>query len=366
MLSTYDLSNAVKDVSPILPALNFQDKYKLLSYVKIGAPRKSGYESNTVGWIDSPETLRRVAFVSADTNVVTVDSSDAAKLGIGQILIETGTANTFKITGINGVSATVSGLNSATLAVSGDFDVVGAPVINGSDSGVEAYWQGEAKENFTQIFRRDAKLAGSTLAQNTYDYANQMNTQIQFAIEQIREDMNDSLWLGYKEKRTASNTVGRAGGLYEFGVGKNDVNANSAQLSVDLINACSKAIMDKGGQPNTIVINGAVAPKLSKLYESQRYLAREDNTIGQFVTKIVDAYGNTLQVVLDNRCPISDAWILDIGSIELVPIEGRALTASDSTNPAFDGISEKIIGEYTSFFRDAYKNVGRVYGFTIA
>ena len=343
MISCYDFKNDIRDVVPILDYVN-QNSPKLVSIIGAGEEAKNKTHEWTEGIIGG----KRIDGTGSGTTLTLADATDAAQLGVGMQLQPEGLADVYKIASIAGANVTV------TKAVSGmadlpsgltDYKVFGAPVATGSTTGEEVAWQGETRTNYCQIFRKDASLTATAIGTNTYDNANKMNTQVYAAMELLQNDLNFAIWHGRKSLGS-KGVAATMGGLYEFCTGI-EVNANNAALSVDLINELVQKIVKKGGKPDTIAINRALAPALSKLYRDQVIIAENSNVRGMYVNKIVDAFGNVLNVVYDDDVPAGHLWIMEIGKLKLSPMQGRTFVDKDSTAPGFDGESRTIIGEYT-------------------
>lgn len=354
MISFYDFQNDVRDVVPILDYVN-QNNPKLISKIGQGAAAKS----KTHEWTEGVLGGKKIAGTAAN-GVITADS--AAGVAVGMKLQPVDAADVYVVAGINGNAITTTKLVSGMVdAPSGNttYKVYGAATVTGSKTGEEVFWQGAIKTNNTQIFRKDASLTGTALSTNTYDNASNMNTQVLNAMELLQADLNFALWHGRKSLGN-KNTASTMGGIYEFCTGIK-VDANSAALSVDLINEVVGQIVKAGGKPNAIVINRALAPALSDLYKNQVIIGEDSTVRGMYVNKIKDAFGNVLEVIYDDEVPTGDLWVMDITKIKLSPMEGRTFVDKDSTAPGFDGASRTIIGEYTVEIYNADECFGRVY-----
>ena len=343
MISCYDFKNDIRDVVPILDYVNANNP-KLLSVIGAGQEAKSKTHEWTEGIIGG----KKVDGTASDLVISLADADDAALLGVGMRLQPEGLADVYKIASISSADVTVtkavSGMANPPSALT-TYKVVGAPVATGSTTGEEVAWQGEIRTNYTQIFRKDASLTATAISTDTYDNANKMNTQVLNAMELLQNDLNFAVWHGRKALG-AKGTAATMGGIYEFCTA-NIVDANGAALSVDLINSLIQKIVKKGGKPDTIAINRALAPAFSKLYQNQVFIGENSNVRGMYVNKIVDAFGNVLNVVYDDDVPAKDLWVMEIGKIKLAPMQGRTFVDKDSTAPGFDGESRTIIGEYT-------------------
>ena len=353
MITSYDFQNQVRDVVPLLDYIN-QNNPKLLAKIGPGAPAKA----KTHEWTEGILGGKKFEATAADLVLTT---EDAAGLAIGMKIQPAASADVYTIAAIAGNAVTVTKLKSNMAnppTAKTVYKVYGAPVTSGSKSGEEVAWQGNTRLNYTQIFRRDASLAGSAVATSTYDNANNMNTQVMAALELIQNDLNFAIWHGRKALGGA-NVASTMGGLYEFCT-KIVKDAGGKAISVDLINEVIKDIVKAGGKPNTIVISRDLAPAISALYKDQVIIGEDSNVRGLYVNKIKDAFGNILDVVYDDEVPYGHLWIMDISKIKLSPMQGRTFTDSDSTLPGFDGFSRTIIGEYTVEIYNPQECFGRI------
>lgn len=353
MLTSYDFQNQVRDVVPILDYIN-QNNPKLVSKIALGGVAKNKTHEWTEGILAGKKFDG-----TASGLVITADS--AAGLGIGMKLQPVSSADVYTIASISGDDVTVTKLAASMDAPpSGNttYKVYGAAVTSGSKTGEEVAWQGNTRLNYTQIFRKDASLTGTSVATSTYDNANNMNVQVMNAMELLQADLNFAIWHGRKGLGGA-NVASTMGGLYEFCTGIVE-DADGEALTVDVINAVIAKIVKAGGRPNTIVMARDLAPAVSKLYENQVIIGEDSNVRGMYVNKIKDAFGNILDVVYDDEVPAGHLWVMDITKIKLAPMEGRAFTDKDSTLPGFDGFSRTIIGEYTLEIYNPNECFGRI------
>lgn len=353
MSSVYDFKNQIRDVVPLMDYIN-QESPKLISRVGAGQEATRNHHE----WVEFLQGIKQVEGTAAN-NVITVES--ATGLAIGQQLQPEDSNEVYTISAINGTAVTVTKVKETFAdAPSGAtvYNVYGAPVATGSTSGEEAFIQGDTKDNFTQIFRRDTNLTGTAISTNTYDNANQMNLQVMNALRELQYELNFSLWHGYKVQG-AKGKPAKAGGLYEFCT-ENIVDAGGDGITEADINAVVGKIIKKGGLPNTIVINRALAPAISDLYKDQIIIGEDSTVRGAYVNKIKDAYGNILEVIYDDQCPKGHVWIFDINKIKVSPLQGRAFKDMDSTPAGYDGEKRTIIGEYTFEIYNGAECFGRI------
>jgi hypothetical protein len=353
MSSVYDFKNQVRDVVPLLEFVNAESP-KLISRIGAGAEATR----NRHEWVEFLQGVKGVEG-TAEGMVITADS--AVGLAVGQQIQPEDTNDVYVIEGITGNKITVAKVredfgNPPTEKTK--YNVYGAPVATGSTTGEEAFIQGETKDNFTQIFRRDTNLTGTAISTDTYDNANQMNLQVMNAMRELQYELNFTLWHGYKAQG-AKGLPAKAGGLYDF-CNENVVDAGGDAITEADINTVVGKIIKKGGLPNTIVLNRALAPAISALYKDQIIIGEDSTTRGAYVNKIKDAYGNILDVIYDDQCPKKHCWIMDINKIKLSPLQGRAFKDMDSTPAGYDGEKRTVIGEYTFEIYNAAEAFGRI------
>lgn len=353
MITSYDFQNDIRDVVPILDYIN-QNNPKLISKIALGQPAKN----KTHEWTEGILAGKKIQGTAAD---LVISAASAAGVAIGMKLQPVSSADVYVVASILGNDITVTKLASTMdnpPSGSTVYKVYGAAVTSGSKTGEEVAWQGVTRLNYTQIFRKDASLAGSAIATSTYDNANNMNVQVMNAMELIQTDLNFAVWHGRKSLGGA-NVASQMGGLYEACSGIVE-DLSGAVLTTDAINTVVGEIVKAGGKPNTIVLPRDLAPTISKLYESQVIIGEDSTVRGMYVNKIKDAFGNILEVIYDDEVPGGDLWIMDISKIRLVPMEGRAFSDKDSTLPGFDGLSRTIIGEYTLEIHNPNECFGRI------
>lgn len=353
MSSVYDFKNDIRDVVPVFEVIN-KEAPKLIS--RIGGGDEA--TRNRHEWVEFVQGIKQCAGTAAG---LTITVEDATGLAVGQQIQPEDTNAVYTIATIAGNAITVTKVQEGfpePPTAKTVYNIYGAPVATGSLTGEEAFIQGETRDNFTQIFRRDVNLTGTALSTNTYDNANQMNMQVMNALRELQYELNFSLWHGYKVQG-AKGKPAKAGGIYEFCTA-NVVDAGGEALSVDFINDVVGKLVKKGGMPNTIVLNRALAPALSALYKDQIIIGEDSTTRGAYVNKIKDAYGNILDVIYDDQCPKKHIWVIDITKLKLSPLQGRAFKDMDSTPAGYDGEKRTVIGEYTFEIYNATECFGRI------
>jgi hypothetical protein len=131
-----------------------------------------------------------------------------------------------------------------------------------------------------------------------------------------------------------------------------NVTAVGGALSLTLIDAEIKAIVDAGGNPNVIVMNTTQKQKLDALDANIVRMGKETRIGGNpdVQTWQSGIMTTPLQVIVDFSVRQDQVWILDTTKIMIGTMSGNgvngAFSITDATTPGKDGSKKVIRGKY--------------------
>lgn len=367
MIYSYSFSERVRDLSDVLSTV-IAGQPRFISLF----PRSEDAYAPKHEWLEDQIAGRSITATAVNSMVMTVSAADAAKLSVGTFLTIVNDPAVFRVTAINNTSVTVAlaaanGSSTTTPSANDVLNIVSTPIVQGSSSGENTFWESGSAYNCTQIFRKDIVLSGTALATAVYGQRtpdDKLNRQTAYAMDQLARDLNRVALFGVRAE-PAAGTIGSAGGLYSFGTqtGGLAVAASGAKLDSYLVNDAAQAVMGAGGDPLNILVGPGQARVLSGEYGDKLNIVRADTERGAYVATIANAInGRGMTIISDPDVPDTDAWVIDPAGFGISYLVGRELRDRDTTPPTFDGIQRTAEGELTLTFKNAKQRLCRISG----
>ena len=224
-------------------------------------------------------------------------------------------------------------------------------------------WEPTQEYNYTQIFEEVVELSDTALKSLTYGDVTTIETQLRQAYYKIEQKMSEQAVYGRRVQRTGSTTgtKGSFGGIQSFidVITGNVVDASAAAITPTLINNLGEEIKKDGGSFNAIICNYNQARKISAFNTSgsNPLITRSETTAGSYVTSFVSdlpiAGGLVSRIIVDEKIPNNQVYLVDTNRIALVPMAERGLRMVDGTVAGQDGQTAILRGEYTLVVKDA-------------
>lgn len=321
------------------------------------------------------------------------DAKTANKFRVGDVVSIEGLAAVFEVKSVEGAVVTTELLNANGAEVAGDdgFETLtGSNVPQGagvlcydyrpfeefSQRAPLVYRQTKRNHNFTQIIRRSVALSRSLENYDMYGNENKFPVQIENALLGMSRELNRVAIRGNRQQRemddeTGEETqVGRAGGLYDFGInGGNVVDAANGSeygdLSIKLINDAAYTILSLGALPNVILCHPNQRRVLSALMQSNIILEQNDDKRGAYVKTVrSDITGEPLEIVADFDVPENDVWVMDTRGLTFATVGSEWLQAVDTEQKEFDGRLYKLLGEFSFVWKNPDARLCRIKNLT--
>lgn len=222
--------------------------------------------------------------------------------------------------------------------------------------------------NYQQLFERNVEMSNDEYDQLT-TAGNMLSHQLKMRMVEIMQELSASLWYGVRAAVVVSGkTVYSMGGINQF-LTTNVTNAAGA-LTVALIDARIKEIVDAGGNPDCIVLSTTQKMKLDALDTAKQLLSKSEHTGGGLVTTQYQCgvMDGTLQVIVDHTLNPDELYVLDTSKIKIGYKVGknghRGFKQEDVTPIGRDGVKFAIRGKY-SVRVDFEKGLAKLYGLTV-
>lgn len=366
-IKTYSLTNKARDLSSAMNTV-IAGKGRFLSRFKSASPATNHKHE----WLEDQIKGRGFTVTAYASGKATLSAADFLRVKVGTRFTVAGHPVVFKVATLEEadkkITASVVAANgdtAKTALAAGDIcRIVGTPVRENSREGDGEYTRrtvGSAY-NHTQIIRKDLGISNSALATKTIDQVeNSIARQTEFALQEIDRDMNRQAIWGIRTERDEANDVfGEAGGLYNFATALS-VDASGGRLTSKLVNDAVMKVTEEGGNPTALYCTPDQARVLANEYKNNITVMRDDKARGVYVAVVVnEANGQNIEIIGDPDFNDADAWLCDDDCFALSWM--RPVGDTDSTPPDADGISRKMVGEFTLEFHNANQRCCRIKG----
>lgn len=364
-IKTYSLTNKARDLSSAMNTV-IAGKGRFLSRFKSASPATNHKHE----WLEDQIKGRGFTVTAYASGKATLSAADFLRVKVGTRFTVAGHPVVFKVATLEEadkkITASVVAANgdtAKTALAAGDIcRIVGTPVRENSREGDGEYTRrtvGSAY-NHTQIIRKDLGISNSALATKTIDQVeNSIARQTEFALQEIDRDMNRQAIWGIRTERDEANDVfGEAGGLYNFATALS-VDASGGRLTSKLVNDAVMKVTEEGGNPTALYCTPDQARVLANEYKNNITVMRDDKARGVYVAVVVnEANGQNIEIIGDPDFNDADAWLCDDDCFALSWM--RPVGDTDSTPPDADGISRKMVGEFTLEFHNANQRCCRI------
>lgn len=222
--------------------------------------------------------------------------------------------------------------------------------------------------NYVQTFDRSVDMSNDEIAQLSAEMGNPFNAQLERITLFFWKLFAQAAFYGVRYE-DSTNKIHVMGGVNQF-LTTNVSNVGGA-LTVAAIDAQILAMVNAGGNPDTIVVSPYQKQKLDGLDSNVvRTGKRNSDHVGGnpiVMTWQSGVLDYELDIVVDHTIKTDELYILDTSSIELIPlvnngINGR-LSVVDATTPGQDGKKKVLRAKYTLVFR-LQAGMAKLYGLT--
>lgn len=221
-------------------------------------------------------------------------------------------------------------------------------------------WEPNTEYNYFQIFDQTIELSDTALNSLMYGNPSQIISQMKQAMYKIEQKMAEQMIYGRRVGRSGTAKGSFAGlDFYLNQAGWNIKDASAGALTPAMLNEVILEIRKDGWDVNTIMCNYEQARKISAFNVSGNnpMISRAETTAGsyvmQFVSDIPVAWGLVSSIVVDEKMPNNEIYLLNLAKVSLIPYANRELRLVDWTLPGQDGKTQILRWEYTCKVEDA-------------
>lgn len=337
-----DLKDGLTFLRPSGDGVNFIKRIGTNGFVA----KSFKHEWNEVALAGRSETV-----TFADATGTSVDVADAYIYQVNdlvrvenEIVRVTALADADTLTVTRGYAGSTAAAHDAKTAINlGSADPENSDAPAGmADSSTRPY-------NYVQTFTRSVDLSNDEIAQ-AHNEGNPMVGQVKRRFIEWNQKLSSAVFYGVRYSDT-SNKISVMGGLKQF-VTTNPTSAGGA-LSLALIDAEIKQIVDAGGDPKVMVMGTTQKQKLDALDASLVRIGKKTRVGGNpdvqtWQSGILD---HTIDIIVDPTILPSELWILDTDYIKVGPLSNNgvngAVHVEDASTPGKDGKKRVIRGKYT-------------------
>ena len=285
-----------------------------------------------------------VAIVVASTEAFRTDQ--VVKIGDELILITAINTTTKTLTVTRGYGSTTT----SAIASGATVEVMFVLGEEGADARESRYKPRITIDNCTQIFDDSVRVTGTAEAVQQYAMDDLYESEKQKKQLELALQLEKAIINGIKYN--AEGTTRMMKGIRSF-IATNVTDANSAALTIDMINDAAQAIYQiggfkEGGQYN-ILVPAKQKRVLSKLLADKIALTRQDTTRGQIVNNIITDFGE-FGVTLSDNLKSDEIILTDMNRMKIMPLRTRGF-GHTYLGKKGDYTEGMIVGEYTLEFR---------------
>lgn len=351
----------IRDISPVLADAIYYDLH-LLGNLNVDFANPA--TDTTHYWNeDALNTLTftmSAAATGAGSTSLTGTSGQGSNVHVGDLLYPVATSTqpavevlqvTAIATDVLTVSPSYGGSTAQSYAASTVFNIVPAEQ-EGSDIGSDKSLSPTVRSNFTHIFagKYDVKITGSQLARQmaTVQMQDFVARQLSNRAIELKIGMSQGILYSEQSGSSGSSSAYRTMKGIRAWIRDNSgvTNSTAAALSYTNINTYNKSVVDKGVFPDTLVIGTDLVGSVTGYDSSNRRLLESDRVAGYTIQQVLLNQGNTVNVVVDPRVNVGDAFLLSSERIKVIPLQGRGMfviAAVDFT----DAKKRRVLGEWT-------------------
>lgn len=366
--ATFNITDGaqIRDISPILADAIYYDLHFLGN---INVDFANPATDTTHYW--NEDALNVLTFTMSNTGTgagstsLTGTSGQGAHVHVGDLLVPVATATqpsvevlqvTAIATDVLTVSPSYGGSTAQSYVGSSVFNVIPAEQ-EGSNINTDFSLSPTVRSNYTQIFagHYDVEITGSQLARQMATQAMQdfVARQLSNRAIELKIGMSGAFLYGEQSGNSGgASTYRTLKGIRAWIRDQSGVTSSTAApFSYTQINAMNKSVVDKGVFPDTLVIPTGLVGSVTGYDSGNRRFLESDRVPGYTVQQVLLNQGNLVNVVVDPRVNVGDAFLLSSERLKAIPLQGRGMfviAAVDFT----DAKKRRVLGEWTIELRN--------------
>lgn len=357
---SFDITDAsqIRDISSVLSEALLLD-FELLGR-GIDVSLDDPVEDTTFYWneeeLNSDAVTASGSVTSSGVSIV-LSSGHGARVHIGDLLKDSaeGKLEVMQVTAISTDTLTVTRAYNTTAAAS----IADAATLHvmpayqeGSDFNADKSVKPVVRSNFTQIvFAGDLLISRSQLNRTMATVALDVDRQLAARAKELKRSWSRLALYGEISSSDGSDSVYRTtSGMREWITDNGVVDADNEAISLSVLDAANKSIVDLGEYPDTLVIGTDLVGGINVISSGARRALESDTQMGFVVNRLLLGQGNTVDVVVDGRVSTGDAFLYKRSNVRLRPFKGSGMFVIAATD-FVDGVKRRIGSEMGLEFR---------------
>lgn len=355
----------VRDISPLLADAIYYDLHFLGNVnVDFGSPATDIIHYWNEDALNTQTFTMSAAATGAGSTSLTGTAGQGANVHVGDLLYAVATATqpsteVLQVTAIATDVLTVSpsyGSSVATsYAASTAFQIIPAEQ-EGSDIGSDKSLTPTVRSNYTQILagKYDVKVTGSQMARQmaTAQMQDFVARQLSNRAIELKFGLTQAALYGELGGPGSSTTYRTMKGIRAWARDSSGVTqATAATFNYTALNSLNKSVVDKGVFPDVCVIPTGLVGSVTSIDSSNRRLLESDRVAGYTIQQVLLNQGNMINIVVDSRVNVGDAFLFSNERFKLIPLQGRGMfviAAVDFT----DAKKRRVLAEWTNETRN--------------
>ena len=361
--ATFNITDGaqIRDISPLLADAIYYDLH-LLGNLNVDFANPA--TDTTHYW--NEDKLNTLTFTmsavatGAGSTSLTGTAAQGLNVHVGDLLYPAATATqpsvevlqvTAIATDVLTVSPSYGSSTAQSYAASSVFNIIPAEQ-EGSDIATDKSLSPTVRSNLTHIFagKYDVKVTGSQLARQmaTAQMQDFVARQLSNRAIELKIGLSQGILYSEQSASAGSGTVYRTmKGLRAWIRDQSGItNSTLAAFSYANLNTYNKSVVDKGVFPDTLVIGTDLVGSVTGYDSGNRRFLESDRIPGYTVQQVQLNQGNMVNVVVDPRVNVGDAFLLSNERIKVVPLQGRGMFVIAAVDFS-DAKKRRVAGEWT-------------------
>lgn len=358
LFASFDITDGsqIRDISPLLEEALYLDLNALGNVnVDFGDPVEDIIYYWNEDALNSDLVTVGGTSISSGATSLALTSGHGARAHVGDFLKDTAinSAEIMQVTAISTDTLTLTrGINSTTQAAIGSAAVLAVMRAEqeGSDIGSDKTVAPVVRSNYTQVIAGafDLKITGSQLARKMAADAlrDQVAHQLANRLVEFKINLTRDFFYGERVGPGSDSQYRAFGGLtYWNRAGSGVSNSSSEALSLSVLNAHNKTVVDRGLYVDSLMVGTDLVNSINAIEASNRRLLETDKGVGYTVQEILLGQGNRVQVTVDGRINAGDAFAFQNEKVRLRPMTGRGMFTIAAVDFA-DAKKRRVLGEW--------------------
>ncbi len=215
---------------------------------------------------------------------------------------------------------------TASLAASTKFYVLGSPVQEGSAFRADKTRERGVSSNAFEILRQDIYITGSQKETDMYAVGDDLRHQIEMRTKEMQREREATALFQVEEARSTTE-ASLMNGVFGFlkGQSGSHIDSTTTTFGETAFNNVAAALWENGSTPNAFFAHQTQIRKFTTWDRSRIRMSPRENLGGAHISSYMTDIGIEVDLVPLRRCPVNIAFVLDTTKIKLRAKNNRKL-----------------------------------------